>query len=554
MTNLEKPPLTADEKYQLALQTEQELARCSRTYTILERNRNEFLQAGAGGKLAKHKKVLNIFKKEQRNILTDFAVASSDSRVKEDEKRSTKLSFLLKEYDDFDNTIKNHHREVQEIDYQIQMVKKETLELAKRQIGDDRYQERVLKADQTVQTLENKLEVQIKKFCAICAENNLLRYELRHLLNERTEFNKTWDNLISNLVIGKKFMMDLIEQATIAYDQREEWVSKLQILRTRARNDLLAQVQEMRVLQRKRDNDVKLQDFFATKGQKRLMVDLEAAYLKKRERQKRDVQNQLAEYLNSMNKIKEFTELEKVQEIVKTFLRQEEENFSMFKYVTFLNKEMEELSDNLSKLHSEIETHKEMRTEWEEQQENSLKELNEKVEQVTKQADAKQDELQSLEQKLNVMLKGVETLFQLFGCNNDPLIQMLGRNETIHYYNVLLYLQILENNIQEAFVDVFYKEQNIVPSKHQLTIIKRDRKPEEMYSVDSICATNPCPLCLEHELVSDVIDLVQVAYTKEQIKEKLKQRLTIEGSETALHNVSACHLPKSRQIIQKRYQ
>lgn len=45
------------------------------------------------------------------------------------------------------------------------------------------------------------------------------------------EFNKTWDKLINNLCIGKKFMMDLIEQATIAYDQREEWVSKLEILK-----------------------------------------------------------------------------------------------------------------------------------------------------------------------------------------------------------------------------------------------------------------------------------------------------------------------------------
>lgn len=33
-------------------------------------------------------------------------------------------------------------------------------------------------------------------------------------------------------------MLDLIEQATLAYDQREEWVSKLQILREKAQSDL----------------------------------------------------------------------------------------------------------------------------------------------------------------------------------------------------------------------------------------------------------------------------------------------------------------------------
>ncbi|KAJ8946145.1 hypothetical protein NQ314_008967 [Rhamnusium bicolor] len=60
--------------------------------------------------------------------------------------------------------------------------------------------------------------------------------------------------------------------------------------------------------------------------------------------------------------------------------------------------------------------------------------------------------------------------------------------------------------------------------------------------------------CVEHEMVSDVIDVLQFAYDKKRIQEKLEKRLQIEGAEERLHNVSACHLPKSRQIIQKRYQ
>lgn len=68
------PPLTDEEKYELALQSEHELARLMRTYTIMARNREEYMIAQSGGKLAKHSTVLNIFKKEQTNILTDLAV------------------------------------------------------------------------------------------------------------------------------------------------------------------------------------------------------------------------------------------------------------------------------------------------------------------------------------------------------------------------------------------------------------------------------------------------------------------------------------------------
>lgn len=80
------------------------------------------------------------------------------------------------------------------------------------------------------------------------------------------------------------------------------------------------------------------------------------------------------------------------------------------------------------------------------------------------------------------------------------------------------------------------------------------RVPGTIEPVEKICRTSPCPLCVEHDLVSDVIDDLQRAYDKKEIEDKLKVRLKTEGSQCALHNVSACHLPKSRQIIQKRYQ
>lgn len=95
-------------------------------------------------------------------------------------------------------------------------------------------------------------------------------------------------------------MLDLIEQATIAYDQREEWVSKLQILRQKAHNDLLTHIHEMRILQRKRDNDAKLQEFFAVKGQKRIMRDLEEAEQLKRQIVRENVEKKLERYLNML--------------------------------------------------------------------------------------------------------------------------------------------------------------------------------------------------------------------------------------------------------------
>lgn len=95
-------------------------------YTILERNRTQFTDTG--GKLSKQKKVIDIFRKEQNNILTDLAVASADARKKEDQRRSKEISKLLREFDEFDSEIKTKKNHLVEIDEQIKMVKKKVWE------------------------------------------------------------------------------------------------------------------------------------------------------------------------------------------------------------------------------------------------------------------------------------------------------------------------------------------------------------------------------------------------------------------------------------------
>lgn len=91
-------------------------------YTILERNRTQFTDTG--GKLSKQKRVIDIFRKEQNNILTDLTVASAEARKKEDQRRSKELRTLLEDYDDFDEEIKIQKAHLHEIDGQIKIVKK----------------------------------------------------------------------------------------------------------------------------------------------------------------------------------------------------------------------------------------------------------------------------------------------------------------------------------------------------------------------------------------------------------------------------------------------
>lgn len=94
-----------------------------------------------------------------------------------------------------------------------------------------------VKQDRTVHMLENRLDVATKRFNLAIAQNAKLRAEIDDLLKDRGQFTMLWNKIINQLNTGKQIINDLIEQSTIAFNQRDEDLNKIQALRERfARN------------------------------------------------------------------------------------------------------------------------------------------------------------------------------------------------------------------------------------------------------------------------------------------------------------------------------
>lgn len=53
----------------------------------------------------------------------------------------------------------------------------------------------------------------------------------------RSKFNEIWQKMVTKLELGKKLIMDLIEQSVAAYEQREELCNKLQNLEGKSQNE-----------------------------------------------------------------------------------------------------------------------------------------------------------------------------------------------------------------------------------------------------------------------------------------------------------------------------
>ena len=93
--------------------------------------------------------------------------------------------------------------------------------------------EMVIKHNKLVSILENRLEVITKRFNTVVAENAKLRSEIDSLLKERAQFNTLWSKMMGQINAGKQVINDLIEQATIAFNQRDEELNKIHALRER---------------------------------------------------------------------------------------------------------------------------------------------------------------------------------------------------------------------------------------------------------------------------------------------------------------------------------
>lgn len=85
----------------------------------------------------------------------------------------------------------------------------------------------------TILMLENRVEVATKRFNLVIAENARLRAEIETLLKARGQFIQVWSKLIGQLNTGKQIINDLIEQATVTFNQRDEELNKIQALRER---------------------------------------------------------------------------------------------------------------------------------------------------------------------------------------------------------------------------------------------------------------------------------------------------------------------------------
>ncbi|XP_075210206.1 coiled-coil domain containing protein 114 [Lycorma delicatula] len=439
----QKPPQDDLEMKQMA---QAELERLQRQYRVMEGDRSTYMSEMKIF-LVRQRKIIDVLSKRKQNLTADISVQPAKRVMQTKTNAARNIVNNLELIESLNMKIKAEKVQITELKVQINKVNDEILKLNKTDVNELRVQEKKEEYKRTITALEDRLEVATRKLNSVIADNAGFRHEINHLLFERKIFHKFYLQMSKELIKSKQIMIDLIEQATNAFDQREETQEKLKGLKDRMKVECAIHAQEVRELIRHLENDEVLYEFLAIKGQKRVLADLEAKEALEKQQQIENIEQKIAVYNDMLEKIKKFSGENDVNRLAVGFLKQEEENFTLFNYVNELNSEVEALQEHVNELMLNIDEQRTINRERAAQQEETLTSLHITLKQKKVIVLEAQKHLEKLDIILKTLMSGIERVFYRCKCNYSPILALVGENPSINIYNVMLCISVLEKYV-----------------------------------------------------------------------------------------------------------
>ncbi|KAF6209733.1 hypothetical protein GE061_015482 [Apolygus lucorum] len=322
--------------------------------------------------------------------------------------------------------------------------------------------------------LESKLNIAHVEMNRVMTKNTGYRHEIEHLLKERCRFKELLDNQIQLLNDGKKTVLDMIEQATIAFEHREEAQAKLDSLMEKNMSLKELHTQQMRDLDRLFYTDSERVEFLTIKVQNREAEDSQSK--KEARGKKQELLNLTNIYNKIMDEIVEFVASDDIDTICEVFKSCEDENFAVFNYVNEVNCESESLNDAAKAVKQKIDKEKALKVERVAQQADDVQSLEEELTEI--QGDVKElKKVRELVHKdLNIITSNLKEITDIACCSSSPFFYLVEDNSNINMSNVHLFLMVLEKQVMRIIVSLAPKREDTPPKTPNKTSFMPSRR------------------------------------------------------------------------------
>jgi coiled-coil domain-containing protein 63/114 len=167
---------------------------------------------------------------------------------------------------------------------------------------------------------------------------------------------------------------------------------------------------------------------------------------------------------DAFEQIKEQTGISSIDEIVTTFIKAEEQNYSLYNYVNVLNSNIDTIEEQNKAIEDEIKSFEELTNMSEAQKQEKATVLKQEISDVksnNEMEDMKMQELETNMQKIQSSVQKMVTQFQLSKFRPAVTQPMSYDEETVfNNKNVTLFLAELEEYISELITHNEYKKNN----------------------------------------------------------------------------------------------
>jgi hypothetical protein len=147
-------------------------------------------------------------------------------------------------------------------------------------------------------------------------------------------------------------------------------------------------------------------------------------------------------------KIEAATNIRDIDTLVSTFIKAEENNFALFRFVNDLSNEIEATELQIVELRAELKRYQGKGIITDSKRRKQLKDLEEKLSKTELRAEQFELEYQQSLKKVNMIKARIESIFTLVECDADETQDLLG-NSGVTESNLMVYLGIIEQKINE---------------------------------------------------------------------------------------------------------
>jgi len=324
-----------------------------------------------------------------------------------------------------------------------------------------------------IRILENRLDKALVKFNEALAHNKCLRETIDNLRRERVVFDNIYRKLEKELHEKKKQMANIIELSNLAYEQRD--AAQMEVAAIEAQNrkeqeDFEESMAELGRLEHKRTAAAERNE-----GGRGDMTQDEEDKLKKKVNKgawgmaKDKVNSQVSiekvqNFEEAFNKIKAATGISDIEELVSTFCKNEEQNFSLFNYVNEQTNDIEKLEEQIQQLKDEEAKYAQESGDDVNQHKQLLRDLEMRLQSTESMAERYEQKCTESQKTINSLKMGIQSIFHRIGCNTSAMSEMLA-DSNVTEANMMQYLGSIEQRTNEILQQYAAIQQVSSPQK-----------------------------------------------------------------------------------------